>query len=419
MRATLVAAAAAAAVVGAAAPVAQWEIAARVGPAAAGATTPAPPSSNAAAPRVDGGAAVAHVYAGLLGLAPPANAAGAKVGSTWEARVGDALPSTPLFERPVAGLVVTVAGGGRGLGGSDAATATAESATLGWTLAHAGWGRGAVAPSSWDVVPAGVPLTGWAGGALRWAPAPVGFADASVGAPAPPLPAWLGAVACTPAGVDVLAELGAVAAAGHAGASCPTFTVGDVVLDAAIPAVGQALSEAAAIVLLARGAPDVAVGAGMHLVRVVATGPEAVAAGEAAGAASPVYAAVVATLARAIAAGDAALCARFPSHRVALAVFSSMPGSGPLVPAHAHAAAAASLPRLLQTTSTSVTPVTLDDVASYQVALWTGVMLAAALLLTLYFMLGMDDVKDPALYAQIMDSGAPGGHGGGGGGGRH
>lgn len=38
-----------------------------------------------------------------------------------------------------------------------------------------------------------------------------------------------------------------------------------------------------------------------------------------------------------------------------------------------------------------------------QVILWTAVMLAAILIGTIYFMLGMDTSKDPQLYAQIAD----------------
>ena len=41
---------------------------------------------------------------------------------------------------------------------------------------------------------------------------------------------------------------------------------------------------------------------------------------------------------------------------------------------------------------------------SRQVALWTSIGLAAVLLSTIYFMLGMDEVKDPQLYAQVADA---------------
>ncbi len=47
------------------------------------------------------------------------------------------------------------------------------------------------------------------------------------------------------------------------------------------------------------------------------------------------------------------------------------------------------------------------QIADYHVILWTSVLLGAVTLFVVYVMLGMDDRKDPQLYAQIRDS-APG-----------
>ena len=64
---------------------------------------------------------------------------------------------------------------------------------------------------------------------------------------------------------------------------------------------------------------------------------------------------------------------------------------------------------MANTTSNSTSAYTLEDIASYHIALWTAVLLVSALLLTLCGLLSMEnDAKDPQLYFALMDAGGSG-----------
>jgi hypothetical protein len=230
-----------------------------------------------------------------------------------------------------------------------------------------------------------------------------------------------GKLACSEEGIAALAALGLVTSTRRA-AGCPVFkskaaegVSAKLALDADEPAMAQALSEAALVLRLARALAarrlinkNVATAEGedgLLLARLVLTGPAAVA--KAAGEGSELHAAAATILAAALNAADGVLRPAFPADRFVSVVVSTASVSD-------HAARAA---RALQAspaaspTPAASTAVTLQDVAAYQVALWTAVVLGAALLATVYFMLGMDAKKDPQLYAQIADprGGAAGG----------
>jgi hypothetical protein len=48
-------------------------------------------------------------------------------------------------------------------------------------------------------------------------------------------------------------------------------------------------------------------------------------------------------------------------------------------------------------------PKSASEIGDYHIILWTSILLALILLGIIYFMLGMDSKKDPALYAQVVD----------------
>lgn len=68
-------------------------------------------------------------------------------------------------------------------------------------------------------------------------------------------------------------------------------------------------------------------------------------------------------------------------------------------------------PQMMSTTTTTTTTTSLNDVAAYQVALWTAILLGGVLLFTLYAMLNIEgDKRDPQLYAQLVDAGSSAAH---------
>jgi hypothetical protein len=79
------------------------------------------------------------------------------------------------------------------------------------------------------------------------------------------------------------------------------------------------------------------------------------------------------------------------------------------------AALLSSLPSFALSASNATVPasaLSAANVADYQVALWTSVLIGAILLSVIYFMLHMDSLRDPQLYAQLVDARAAGPPGG-------
>jgi hypothetical protein len=384
---------------------------------------------------VDARAALAHVYDHVLGVPGPAHAGG-------EAPLAE-LPATDLLSRPTHALLVTVdgaAGGAVALGGAAALPLDGAPAPKVLRLsASAAWARAGLSGASLEVVapalgPAAgaLPGGGASGALLRWEPE-AGFVvaqqepAAGAAAGAAYAGALLGRLACSEHGAALLAGAGiTVAGGGGGGGGCPKFTLPDGrVLDAGAPGVAQALSEAAAIVgaaqallsLSAAAAPapggDSEARLGLALVRVYAGGPAAAAA---AGLPDGVVVGCVAALEAAVAAADsllrAAAAAGGGHHAVALLAAAAPAGAGagtgarrlqvdptdPCIdygnctsrsPAPSRAPGAAQLA---------------EGIASFQIALWTAVLLAAALLAAAVTLLGMDAKKDPALYVSLVDA---------------
>jgi hypothetical protein len=249
-----------------------------------------------------------------------------------------------------------------------------------------------------------------------------------------PFAALAGNVACGPAGSTLLARVGLsvqYVAGGGAAGSCPSYTSAHSagLLDAAHPAVAQALSEVAAVVAVADAAAGgvaaaAAAGGAPVVYRVYTSG---IAQAAEAGVPAATLDALRGALARAVALADAALAAASSAAgRASASVVLSTVG----VPG---AAAAAAGRRLLNSddpcidfgncTSPSPSPgwappsvstVTESAIESYHVVLWTSVLLALVLGATVATLLGMDAVKEPALYAQLADPRAGGGGGAGG-----
>lgn len=58
----------------------------------------------------------------------------------------------------------------------------------------------------------------------------------------------------------------------------------------------------------------------------------------------------------------------------------------------------------LAVASAQATPMSNAAIADFQIILWTSVGLGLVLVGVIYVMLGMDEVKDPGIYAQIVDA---------------
>jgi hypothetical protein len=391
-----------------------WHIGVRVGE-----------ETTQTASKVDGVAALNHIYNHIFGLGSPASYSAAAVHSESPAVV-EGMPTTGIFERPAASLVFTVRGGGDIFGKSrvgaekgfleDTAKFYAESQPLDWALMHA-YARRPFSPSSLEVLPAAAEVSGVSGIAVQWHPS-LGYVSSGTAQGVFLDADFLGVTACTEAGKRALATVGfSVSSSGHG--SCPTFEgmgkLGPVQMNAGKGAVAHALSEVALIVLLAEHTVQTETHAlvsarverelGVLLHRAVFSGAAAIAATY--GVASEEYLAVVTGYSLAIASADKALREVFPAGRVAVVVFSSEPSVDGAAEDLAILSSGPSYARFLASNSSSSTvSYSLEDVAAYHVALWTAVILGGTLLFTIYAMLGMDDKKDPALYANVMDNSA-------------
>lgn len=371
----------------------------------------------AGAAPVDGDAAVAHAYAHVLGL--PVYGA--------SRRLVAGLPRSDVFGRPVGGLFVTSEAGGAGLlPGAPAvqllSSSVVDALHLAGSVVWGGADAAAVSAASLDVVAGGLPArassTAAHGGAvLQWTGAAAGFAGAAEGTP---FAALAGNVACGPAGSALLARVGLsvkyVRSGSGSVSSCPAYTSADsaVELDAAHPAVAQALSEVAAVVAVADaaagGVAAASSGASPVVYRVYTSG---IAQAAEAGVPAAALDALRALLARAVALADAALAA---------AASSAGRSSASVVLSTVGVPGAVTGRRLLDAddpcidfgncTSPSPSPgwvppsvstVTEAQIESYHVVLWTSVLLALVLGATVATLLGMDAVKEPALYAQLAD----------------
>ena len=219
-------------------------------------------------------------------------------------------------------------------------------------------------------------------------------------------------LACSTEGERVLASLGggllrrvgdSASAAGCGLWSGPSAAE----LDAGVDSVQQALSEA--IVLVLAASPTTPTGGrsdALQMVRAYLSGPANVAA--AFGLEDARVAAVTDVLIAAIGTADANL--RLAAGRQPGAV-ATVVLSAPAPPLLEHAG------RVLQGNdqnlcidykNCSVPPTiavySAASIGNYHIILWTAVLLAAILLLTLCALLGADGVKDPQLYTQLQDA---------------
>lgn len=387
---------------------------------------PPPPAASGPGPLVDARLALAHVFRHVLGAPAPA-------GADARAEAVPVLPSSDVLQRPSHALLATVEDGGDALlgGGGGAAWVVALTPNAGAAGAEAAAHvlRDGVSPASLEILPAGVTGMGAAGSgvALRWASG-AGFARVAGASNA--AFAWAGlegVTACGEGGVAALRALGASHAAG-ASRPCGVFTTpAGVVLDTAAPGVAQALSEAAAVAALG-AAPASGATTARTLHRVHLSGiAQAAQAGampaqldalrELTG--SALRAAEVALASAASAGGSVSAVAVVSAAHAAAVAASVVDVEGP--GGLGGAAVSAGFRRLqvdpndpcidfgnCTTPSAAPNPASLGPplkaIEIYHIALWTSVLLGLLLIGVIYAMLGMDDVKDPQLYAQVADS---------------
>lgn len=408
--------------------------------------------------------AISHVYNHVFGVASPVARDATDATNTFTTNPSVGLPVTDVFERPTAGLVLSVLGASSETilpPGASSSTyhvshADASVAAMGDVLAHVAHApRNGLSPRSIEVVGSKHALQAVDHAiAYRW-DTKVGFtrqrgaSNVHTGADTTRTGAWAGVLACSPAGKAVLTERLGWSVAAHAvhrpdeATACPRYVppssygaagvAHPVVFDPATnSADARALSEAALVVLLGDHVAGV-LGErasdgqeGLLLNRLLLAGPAALAASH--GADSDAYAAGVAALSAAVAIADDTMRPAAPPGRFATAVFGldaddAAAAFGELASGggEAHAGFVASHWAGLQSRSlgaaaaaasaapapaNGTTRYTVAQVADYQVVLWTSVGLALVLAGTISALMGMDKDKDPALYTQVMDASA-------------
>lgn len=332
-----------------------------------------------------------------------------------------------MLARPAIGLIVVVEGLAEAPVGALplAGRATPDSVALS-ALRRAGLSR-----TSIEVVAPWLEEVAISAPAVHWDAASGSFFRQPGSAP----PADLtGRLACTAAGRASLAELG-VRVLREGPAACPVFVVPVrgpstvaattlVELDAAGPAEGLALSEAALLVAVARlhaPSPTSAVdAAGVTVHRVYASGPAAVSAARGRGSRS--HEAASAVLEAAVRVADRLLGAAVsPGRCVTVVLGAGSAADGENDGVAVAAARLSALARALEgpgttTDANNIAPVSptplpariavtysSTDIDAYHIVLWTSVILGLALLAVVYVMLGMDSARDPQLTAQIQD----------------
>lgn len=221
------------------------------------------------------------------------------------------LPSTDILSRPSLGLSVTVEAGRESFldGAVSVQLKGMDDKELLPASANWAWSRSTLTGSSLEVVApslsgASVPAPGTV---LRWE-AGSGFVVEGATREAGAHAGLTGNVACSPAGAQLLSQIGVKAIASNraGGDGCPGYVLPDseAVLDASVPEVAQALSEAAAIIGATSGAALPSGEVGLTMFRFYASG-----AAEAAVAGLPEVTtdALRRVLSQAIAAADASL----------------------------------------------------------------------------------------------------------------
>jgi hypothetical protein len=359
------------------------------------------------------------------------------------------LPVTDIWHRPQGALFITVEGAGDSVLGRVAnytVTVQSDRDRLGFALERIPTKREGLSPNSFEVVsPALVhaPMGLKDVRSVRWDDRlgfiPHGGArDDGKGLPH----GAMGVLACSDEGKQILEEVFGFAARADTHGSCAGYQTTAAQGHTAQPttlypgrdaAAARVLSEAIQLVVLSRFAAaqesqaaslwrtipstDHALDDGLVLARFYLTG--LLLAREAYGKDSYEFRTCLAVVAEAIRVADATFAAAFDAGRSATVIYSSvydalhgrdrdahpapLLGHDTAVWPISHHNVENLVPKRARGMAAADGPSSAADIGDYHVVLWTGVILAAAILGVVYFMLGMDDEKDPALLSQLAE----------------
>jgi hypothetical protein len=369
---------------------------------------------GAYASRVDDAeAALTHIHSNLLGL--PA----LKVSMTLDRKASSLqLPSTAVFSRPSSAMVVVADELQSVLDDASQTVAFEASDAAMQAYERSAGQRTGLAASSFELLQR-TPQAGIVD-AFSYATwdSKLGFVPHSAEGYAADVD---GRLACSEAGRVALQGLGLVAE--ETNKRCPSYhfelehPLADVQLDSNAEAICQALSEAAAAVVVSdrMASADAVDGAelaekeqGLLLLRLHVSGASEVASKY--GPSSKEYTAVAKVLRAALRKADATL-ATLEASRGGRYVSVAMSSELRLNQRRLQPIEGGADNEVSPTPSPSPQPgrgptttYTTAEVGDYHVILWTAVLLGAVTLGVLYFMVNMEGRKDPALYSQIADN---------------